>query len=94
MSSVVVYGNTRKANALAMAVSGEVFGSFLVSSLIYTGKFIDKTFTLRQESLDGFASMWRFQCRSCRASSCVHQAGPLSAASAGLITGMRMLSAR
>jgi len=73
-----VYGNTRTANALAMTVSGWAFG-YLFGSPI-AGWLLQAY---------GGSSAGRAAFRPA-----IYYAGSLSVASAGLIAGMRMLSAR
>ncbi|KAI0303384.1 major facilitator superfamily domain-containing protein [Multifurca ochricompacta] len=74
-----VYGNTRTANALAMTISGWAFGYFFVR------------FTHRRVALQAYggSSAGRAAFRPA-----IYYAGSLAVASAGLIAGMRMLSAR
>ncbi|KAI0261040.1 major facilitator superfamily domain-containing protein [Gloeopeniophorella convolvens] len=73
-----VYGNTRTANALAMTVSGWAFGYFFGSPV--AGWLLQAY---------GGSSAGRAAFRPA-----IYYAGSLSVASAGLIGGMRMLSAR
>jgi len=73
-----VYGNTRTANALAMTVSGWGFGYFFGSPI--AGWLLQAY---------GGSSAGRAAFRPA-----IYYAGSLSVASAGIMVGMRMLSAR